>query len=63
MPPEMLQIAAQLGIGAVLFYLLMEERKARQTLETRMSEWVDEWMDIAKDSSRPRRPQEKNSNA
>lgn len=31
MSPELLQLVGQLGIAGVLFYLLLEERKARQT--------------------------------
>jgi len=34
----------QLGIAAVMLYLLLEERKARQALEERVMGWMDELM-------------------
>jgi len=41
MSPEVLQLIAQFGIAGLMFYLLMDERKARQALETRISNWLD----------------------
>jgi len=41
MSPEILQLIAQFGIAGLMFYLLMDERKARQALETRISNWLD----------------------
>lgn len=34
----------QLGIAAVMLYLLLEERKARQALEERVMGWMDQFM-------------------
>lgn len=57
MSPEVLQLASQLGVGGILLYLLLEERKARIALETRVFDYLNEWLDDAKEQSRPRRPE------
>lgn len=59
MEAQVLQLAAQLGVGGILFYLLMEERKARQALETRIFEYLDreqrETRDLVKEATQPRK--------
>lgn len=46
MSPEILQLIAQFGIAGLMFYLLMEERKARQALETRISDWLNSELEL-----------------
>jgi len=46
MSPEILQLIAQFGIAGLMFYLLMDERKARQALETRISNWLDSELNL-----------------
>lgn len=53
MTPEVLQLIAQFGIAGLMFYLLMDERKARQALESKISNWLDKELD----ETRPKRPE------
>ena len=53
MTPEILQLVGQLGIAGLMFYLLLEERKARQALESKISNWLEEELE----ASRPKRPE------
>lgn len=45
MEQVLVDLLPQLGIAAVIFYLLMEERKARQKLEDKIMAILDELMD------------------
>jgi hypothetical protein len=48
MSPEILQLIAQFGIAGLMFYLLLDERKARQALETKISTWLDEELELGR---------------
>lgn len=52
MSPEMLNLIGQLGVAGLMFYLLLEERKARLALEEKISKWLEDELD----ASRPKRP-------
>jgi GTP cyclohydrolase II len=60
METAVLELVAQLGIGGLLFYLLMEERKARLALQERVFEYLDkeaeETRELVKEATQPRRP-------
>lgn len=53
MDQVLIDLLPQLGLAAVILYLLMEERKARQKLEDKIMSILDELMD----ASRPARPE------
>lgn len=52
MSPEVLQLFGQLGVAGLMFWLLMDERKARLALEEKIAKWLGDELD----ASRPKRP-------
>lgn len=53
MEEVLVNLLPQLGLAAVILYLLMDEKKARQKLEDKITAILDELMD----ASRSNRPQ------
>lgn len=56
MPPEVLQLFAQLGASGILLWLLLEERKARQALEARVFKYLEDEREDAREATRPKPP-------
>lgn len=54
MAPEVVELVAQLGVGGILLYLLMEERKARLALEVRVFNYLDERLEVAEKAVQPK---------
>ncbi|MBZ0275103.1 MAG: hypothetical protein K8I60_03095 [Anaerolineae bacterium] len=52
MEQALVGLLPQLGLAAVILYLLMDEKKARQKLEDKITSILDELMD----ASRPVKP-------
>lgn len=48
----LLQLISQLGASGILLWLLLEERKARQALESRVFKYLDD----ERDDARPKLP-------
>lgn len=52
MSPEVLNLISQLGVAGLMFWLLMDERKARLALEEKIAKWLGDELD----ATRPKRP-------
>lgn len=59
MEQALLEIVAQLGIAGLLFYLLMDERKARIVLQERVFAYLDreqeETRELVKEATQPKK--------
>jgi hypothetical protein len=59
MEQAVLELVAQLGIAGLLFYLLMDERKARIALQERVFAYLDkeqaEAHELVKEATQPKR--------
>jgi len=60
METAILELVAQLGIAGVLFWLLIDERKARIALQERVFGYLDkeaeEARELVKEATQPKRP-------
>jgi len=57
MPTDLLiQLMSQLGISGILLWMLLDERKARQGLETRVFKYLEDERTEAHEQTRPHPP-------